>query len=170
MRRGTTSPPWCPSPSHRPGGALPPRPRLPVSKALCGCDALERGGRIYPRRIPPPVRAGDACGLGQSKASGSRPGGPFSPHARPKANALGLKPSPMAAVPRRTKGRERRPDHAGDRHEVAGGGRRPRSSSGNPLGIGVPRRGDLAGPHLGHHGRAPPWPRAAAPEPGARDR
>lgn len=42
------------------------------------------------------------------------------------------------------KGGLRRANAEGQRHEVDGGGRRPRGSSGKPLGIGVPSRSEAA--------------------------
>jgi hypothetical protein len=42
----------------------------PVSKGFYGFYAREHAGKICPSGIPPPVPAGDACGIGKTKTSG----------------------------------------------------------------------------------------------------
>jgi transposase len=57
-----------------------------------------------------------------------------------------------------------RADQTRQGYEVDGGGRRPRYSSGKPLGLGVPGRGEMAGTDAGDGCRAPhrPWPPSEA--------
>jgi hypothetical protein len=164
MSSGKKSPLCCLKPSRLPGEVLNPGPIVPVSKASCGCCVPGHAGRTYPRSIRRPVPVGDACGTGKRKTSGSRPGGPFWPNSMPRVNSIGRKPSPMGALPRPKKGGRRRENETRQGHEMDGGGRRPRYSSGKPPGLGVPSRGDLAGADPGDGGRPPKRSWAAAQE------
>jgi transposase len=67
-----------------------------------------------------------------------------------KANWIGPRPSPTAALLRRKKGGLYRENQTWQGHEVDGGGRRPRYSSGKPAGLSVPGRSKAAGADPGH--------------------
>jgi transposase len=59
------------------------------------------------------------------------------------------------------KGGLRRENQTGQRHEVDGGGRRPRCSSGKSPGLGVPSRSDIGRADAGDHCCAPAGARTA---------
>jgi len=59
------------------------------------------------------------------------------------------------------KGRVRWPNQAGQGHEVDGGDRRPRCSSGKAPGVGLASGSEVAPPHAGNSTRAARGPRSA---------
>ena len=156
--------PLWPEPQPSPQGAPNRCPSAPVSKASCGWCAPGHDGRTYPGSSRHPVPAGAACVTGKSQTSGSKSCGLFSPNSRSKANSMGPKPSPTAALPRSKNGALCRQNDTGQRDDVDGGRRRPRSSAGKPLGLGVPGRSDPPGADHQDDCGPPQRPGATTPE------
>jgi hypothetical protein len=129
------------------------------SKAFCGCSRPARAGVTCPKNIPVPARAGEDCGSGKNRASGSKSGEPFCPNWTSGVNWIGAKVFWMAALLRLKKGLRSWQNQAGQRHEVDGGGRRPRCSSGKPTGLGQPGGSDSGRKHAGANICAPWRPR-----------
>ncbi len=139
------------------------------SKASSGCSEPERAGATCPRNIPAPAPAGGACASGKSRTFGLKSGGNFSRNSTSKADWTGANRFWMAVLPQPKRGRLRRQDQAGQRHEVDGGGRRPRCSFGKSTGLGLAGGSDLGGEHAGSNPRAAET-RASAPAAPARHR
>jgi hypothetical protein len=119
------------------------------SKGFSGCSKPEPAGGICPKNIPAPVPVGDGCGTGKSAACGSKFGGSFSVNWTSAASWIGASHFWTAVLLRLKRGRVRRQNQARQGHEVDGGGRRPRYSSGKPTGLGQPGRSDPGGKHAG---------------------
>ena len=98
----------------------------------------------------------------KSRMSGSTFGVLFWANWMQKASWTGPRALPMAASPRPKRGALRRADQTRQGHEVDGGGRRPRSSSGEPPGLGQPGGSEAAGDDgRSDRGAAKgPWPPA----------
>ena len=118
-------------------------------KVFCGCSRPGRAGGICRRNIPAPALAGDVCNCGKSKGSGWRCGGNSSPNWMRAASWTGARVLWTGVLLPLKRGRVRRPNQAGQGHEVDGGGRRPRCSSGKALGIGLAGRSDIVAAHPG---------------------
>ena len=112
------------------------------SKAFFGCSKPVPAGATCPRNIPAPARVGDVCGNGRNKTCGSKSGDSSSANWTSAANWTGANHFWMAALLQLKKGRVCRQNQTRQRHEVDGGGRRPRCSSGKPTGLGQPGGSD----------------------------
>src|SRR2546421_613571 len=104
MHSGKKSRPCSLSPRRRPGVVPSRSPIVPALRGFCGYYAQEPAGKICPSDILPPVCAGDACEIGKSTMSGSRPGTRSWANLTHKANSIGPKPWLTAVLPQPKKG------------------------------------------------------------------
>ncbi|MCG3148974.1 MAG: hypothetical protein PCFJNLEI_02426 [Verrucomicrobiae bacterium] len=148
----------CPTPSVRGGRG----PRIAASsRGFSGCSKPARAGGICRRNIPAPVPAGGGCRSGKRAGFGSRSGVSSSPSWTPVGNWTGVRVLWTGVLLLPKKGRVRQQNQTGQGHEVDGGGRRPRRSSGKAPGLSLPGGSEIATPHVGGGACAPPWARAA---------
>ncbi len=159
MSNGPRSNRSCPKPKavavHGPTTAM-------CLKAFSGCSRPAHAGGTCPRNIPAPAPAGGAYANGKKMRCGSKSGGNSSASWTSAASWIGANHSWMAALLRQKRGRVRWQNQAGQRHEVDGGGRRPRCSFGKPIGLGQPGGSNPGRKHAGAN-RGPArrsWPPA----------
>ncbi len=124
-------------------------------RASCGCSRPGRVGAICRQNIPAPAPAGGVCSSGRSKTFGWTCGASSWPNWTRAANWTGAKVLWTGVLPPLKRGRLRRQNQTGQRHEVDGGGRRPRCSSGKALGIGLAGGSQIVAAHAGDGSRAP---------------
>jgi len=118
-------------------------------RAFCGGSRPARVGGICRPNIPAPAPAGDGCSCGKRKRSGWRCGASSWLNWTGAANWTGAKVLWMGVLLPLKRGRLRRPNQAGQGHEVDGGGRRPRCSSGEASGIGLAGGSEVVAAHTG---------------------
>src|ERR1700677_1755584 len=102
-----------------------------ASGGFFGCSDPALVGKTCRRDTHLPALAGDGCGTGRSRMSGSPSGVSFWGNWTSRADSTGKRPLPTAPSPRQKKGRLRRKDQTRKGYEVDGGGKRPRCSSGS---------------------------------------
>ena len=123
-------------------------------RAFSGCSRPARAGAICRRNIPAPALAGDACSSGKSRKSGWTCGDSFWPNWTRVDVWTGARASWTGVLLLPKRGRVRRQNQARQGHEVDGGGRRPRCSSGKAPGVGLARGSKIVGAHAGDRARA----------------
>lgn len=126
-------------------------------KASCGCSKPGHGGGICPSDMPAPAPVGDGLDSGKNRGCGLRHGELFWENWTTRENWTGAKRLWTAVLHLRKKGALRGQNQAGQRHEVDGGGRRPRCSSGRSTYLGIARRSDLGGKHPGNRCSSALW-------------
>lgn len=107
-------------------------------KAYSGCCVPAHRGRMCQKSMPVVQPAGDGCGIGKSRISGSIHGEHFWSNSIREARLTGASAFLTAVSHLPKKGRMRRKDQERQRNEVDGGGRRQRYSFGKPPGLCVP--------------------------------
>ena len=129
-------------------------------RAFCGFSRQELVGATCPRTIPAPALAGADFVCGRKMKPGSTCGGSSSPSSTKRASWTGVSRFWMAVSLQPKRGRLRRKNQAGQGHEVDGGGRRPRCSSGKPTGLGQSGGSDSGREHAPENLRSPGswWP------------
>ena len=106
--------------------------------------------RDLPEEYPAaPAPAGGACANGKKMRCGSKSGGNSSVTWTSGASWIGANHFWTAVLLQQKKGRVRWQNQARQRHEVDGGGRRPRYSSGKPTGLGQSGGSDPGRKHAG---------------------
>lgn len=140
------------------------------SKAFSGSSKPVPAGVTCPHATHRRAPAGDGCGCGKRMMSGWTSGARSCADLMLMAACNGRNVLRTAVLPPPKRGRRRRQNQARQGHEVDGGGRRPRYSSGKHTPQCQSGGGDLGGEHAGSHLRATPtWWTSAAEAP-ARDR
>ena len=124
-------------------------------KAFCGFSRPERVGATCPRSIPAPALAGAGFVFGRKMKPGSKCGGSSSANWTKRASWTGVSRFWMAVLLQPKRGRLRWKNQAGQGHEVDGGGRRPRCSSGKPTGLGQSGGSDPGREHAPENLRSP---------------
>jgi hypothetical protein len=110
------------------------------SKASSGCSRPVRAGEICPRSIPLAAPAGGVCGCGKSAECGLKSGAPFCANSTREDGWTGARAFWTGVLLPLKRGRRCRQNQARQGHEVDGGGRRPRCSSGKSAYLGKSRR------------------------------
>ena len=139
-------------------------------KAFSGCSRRARAGAICRRNTPAPAPAGGACSSGKSKKSGWTYGDSFWPNWTRADAWTGARVLWMGVLLLPKRGRVCRQNQARQGHEVDGGGRRPRCSSGKAPGVGLASGSNIVGAHTGHGARTAGGPGATQKPPAAGDR
>src|SRR3954471_14053892 len=124
------------------------------SKASSGFSKPARAGRICLINIPVPARAGGVCACGKRMGPGSKFGGNSFRSWTRKDAWTGASHFWMAVLLQLKRGRLRWKNQARQRHEVDGGGRRQRYSSGKQTGVGQPGGSDPRRANAGAHSGA----------------
>src|SRR6187455_895719 len=116
-------------------------------RAFSGCSRLAHAGAICRRNIPAPALAGDVCSCGKNKMSGWTCGCSSSLNWTRVDAWTGARVLWTGVLLPPKKGRLRWQNQARQGHEVDGGGRRPRCSSGKAPGVGLAGGSEVVGPH-----------------------
>jgi len=129
---------FCPN-SNVASAVVRPKTIAVSLKPFSGSSKPARAGVTCPKILASvPASPGSGSALGKSKASGCDCGARFSPNWMRAANWTGKKVSWMAVSLPPKRGRRSWQNQAWQGHEVDGGGRRPRCSSGKLPGLCVP--------------------------------
>src|SRR5690349_1459503 len=148
-----------------------PRTTVWCWKGFFGCSKLALAGVICQKKLAL-VRAsagGDSSG-GTNKACGCASGGHFYRNWTRAGDWTGGKAFWTGASLLPKRGRRNRQNQAWEGHEVDGGGRRPRCSSGKPIDQCLALRSKIGRVHIGCHLGSWQWSRSSTKTAAASDR